>query len=60
MEYSLTKRFSLYGQVADLIGGGYVDVQKQYNPNKNVPDYARYQRLIGTGTEVTLGIKGRF
>ena len=59
-EYSLTKHFSLYGQVADLIGGGYVDVQKQYNPNRIVPDFARYQRLIGTGTEVTLGIKGRF
>ncbi len=59
-EYSLTKRFSLYGQVTDLLGGGYVDVQKQYNPNNKVPDYARYQRLIGTGTEVTLGIKGRF
>lgn len=60
MEYSLTKRFSIYGQVADLLGGGYVDVQKQYNPNNDVPDYARYQRLINTGTEVTLGIKGRF
>lgn len=59
-EYSLTKRFSIYGQVTDLIGGGYIDVQKQYNPNNPVPDYARYQRLIGTGTEVTLGIKGRF
>jgi iron complex outermembrane receptor protein len=59
-EYSLTKRLSLYGQVTDLIGGGYIDVQKQYNPNNPVPDYARYQRLIGTGTEVTLGIKGRF
>ena len=59
-EYSLTKRISLYGQVTDLIGGGYIDVQKQYNPNNPVPEYARYQRLIGTGTEVTLGIKGRF
>lgn len=59
-EYVLTRRFSLYAQVIDLIGGGYVDVQKMYNPNSNVPDYARYQRLINTGTEVTLGIKGRF
>ncbi len=59
-EYSLTRRFSLYAQVTDLIGGGYVDVQKQYNPNNDVPDYARYQRLIDTGTEVTIGIKGRF
>lgn len=60
MEYSLTKRISVYGQVTDLLGGGYVDVQKRYNPDKDVPDYARYQRLINTGTEVSIGIKGRF
>lgn len=59
-EFMLTRRFSLYAQVTDLIGGGFVDVQKMYNPNSNIPDYARYQRLIDTGTEVTLGIKGRF
>ena len=44
----------------DLLNGGFIDVQKSYNPDLNTPDYARYQRVISTGTELTLGLKGRF
>lgn len=59
-EYQATKNLSVFAQVMDLLNGGYIDVQKSYNPTLNTPDVLRYQRLISTGTEVTFGIKGRF
>jgi TonB-dependent receptor len=59
-EFQITKHVSLFGQVLDLLNGGFIDVQKSYTPALNTPDYARYQRVISTGTELTLGLKGRF
>ncbi|MBP8257333.1 MAG: TonB-dependent receptor [Opitutaceae bacterium] len=60
LEFQATKNLSLFAQVVDLLNGGYIDVQKRYDPTQNTPDYLRYQRLISTGTELTIGVKGRF
>lgn len=58
--YSVTKNISLYGTISDFFGDGYVDRQFRYSESVPTPDYAKVQRIIETGMQATLGIKGRF
>lgn len=60
MEFQATKNLSIFAQAVDLLKGGYIDVQKRYDPMQNTAEYLRYQRLISTGVELTIGVKGRF
>lgn len=55
-QYSLTRRFALYGTLTDL--GGFELVTRRYAAN--TPDYARNQRRQVLGSTLTLGVKGQF
>lgn len=58
--YSITRNISLYGTLSDFFGKGYVDRQFRYSESTPTPDYARIQRIIETGMQATIGVKGRF
>ncbi len=55
-QYSLTKRYSLYGSVVDL--GGFVQDLQRYAPN--TPDYAKGMRRQELGFYTNIGIRGEF
>jgi outer membrane receptor protein involved in Fe transport len=59
-EYQLTKNLSVYGQVSDLLSGGYSDRFLIYDKSQSTPDYAKLDRIIEHGVSVTVGIKGTF
>ncbi len=59
-EYQITKRFSVYAQINDLLAGGYTDRLLRYDESLNTPVYARTNRIIEHGTQATIGIKGEF
>ena len=56
-QYSLTKRFALYGSMTDL-NGGFNPTTLRYAPG--TPDYAKPQRYQELGSTITLGVKGQF
>ena len=56
-QYSLTKRFALYGSMTDL-DGGFNPTTLRYGPG--TPDYAKSQRYQELGSTIMLGIKGQF
>ncbi len=55
-EYSLSRRFSLFGSWADL--GGLDSYSRRYAPD--TPDYARISNFAELGSTLTVGIKGEF
>ncbi len=55
-QYSLSKRYSLYGSVVDL--GGFVQNLQRYAPN--TPDYAKGMRRQELGFYTNIGIRGEF
>ncbi len=57
---NLTRYLSIYGSVSDFFGRGFVDRQFQYPNGGSVPEYAKLQRIIEAGTQVTVGVKGKF
>ena len=59
-EDQLTKHLSVYGQVSDLLSGGYADRFLIYDKSQSTPDYAKLDRIIEHGVSVTVGIKGTF
>ena len=56
-QYSLTKRFALFGSMTD-INDGFNPLNRRYAPD--TPEYARGQRLQNLGSAITLGVKGTF
>ena len=56
-QYSLSKRFALYGSVSDF-NGGFNPTTLRYGPG--TPDYAKPQRYQELGYYTTIGIKGSF
>ena len=56
-QYSLSKRFALYGSVSDF-NGGFNPTNLRYGPG--TPDYAKSQRYQELGYYTTIGIKGSF
>ncbi len=56
-QYSLSKRFALYGSVQDF-DGGFNPTTLRYGPG--TPDYAKPQRYQELGYYTTFGIKGSF
>jgi TonB-dependent receptor len=56
MEYSLSRRLSLFATVADI--GGFDFQTRRYAPS--TPEYARNLRRMRMGSFTTLGIKGSF
>lgn len=56
-QYSLSKRFALYGSVSDF-DGGFNPTTLRYAPG--TPDYARPQRYQELGYYTTIGVKGSF
>lgn len=59
-EYQVTKKLSIYGQISDLLAGGYKDRVLIYDRSKNTPSHVRLDRMIDSGTALTVGIKGEF
>ncbi len=55
-QYSLTKRYALYGSVSDIHGG--VGSGLRFAPG--TPDYAKPTRYQELGYYTTLGVKGQF
>lgn len=60
LAYSITKSLSVYGTVSDFFGDGFVDRQFRYSEGTPTADYAKIQRVIETGTQATIGIRGKF
>jgi TonB-dependent receptor len=56
VEYSLSKRLSLFGSWADI--GGLDVYSRRYAPN--TPEYARISNFGDVGSTLTLGVKGDF
>jgi hypothetical protein len=56
-QYSLTKRFAVYGVMTDL-NGGFNPTNLNYGPG--TPDYAKAQRYQELGASITIGVKGQF
>jgi iron complex outermembrane recepter protein len=56
-QYSLTRRFALFGAMTDL-NGGFNPSTLRYGPG--TPDYAKHQRYQELGSAITLGVKGQF
>jgi TonB-dependent receptor len=56
-QYSLTRRFAIYGAMTDL-NGGFNPTTLRYAPG--TPDYAKPQRYQELGASITLGVKGSF
>jgi len=56
-QYSLTKRFAVYGSVSDF-DGGFSPSTLRYGPG--TPDYAKPQRYQELGYYSTIGVKGSF
>lgn len=56
-QYSLSKRFALYGAITDL-DGGFNPSTLRYAPG--TPAYAKPQRYQELGSALTLGVKGQF
>ena len=56
-QYSLTKRFAVYGMVSDF-NGGFNPATLRYAPG--TPEYARPQRYQELGYYTTIGVKGSF
>jgi TonB-dependent receptor len=56
-QYSLSKRFALYGSVSDF-NGGFNPTNLRYGPG--TPEYAKPQRYQELGYYTTFGVKGRF
>lgn len=56
-QYSLSKRFALYGSMTD-IDGGFNPATLRYGPG--TPEYAKVQRYQELGSTIMLGIKGSF
>jgi iron complex outermembrane receptor protein len=56
-QYSLTKRFAIYGSVSDF-DGGFSPSTLRYGPG--TPDYAKPQRYQELGYYSTIGVKGSF
>lgn len=55
-QYSLSKRFSAYVAIVDLLG--FEQVVRRYAPN--TPDYAKPSRLQELGYFTTVGVRGEF
>ncbi|MES2696415.1 MAG: TonB-dependent receptor, partial [Verrucomicrobiota bacterium] len=56
-QYSLSRRFALYGSMTD-IDGGFNPSTLRYAPG--TPDYAKPQRYQELGSTIMLGVKGNF
>ena len=56
-QYSLTKRFALYGSMTDL-DGGFNPTTLRYAPG--TPEWAKSQRYQELGSTIMLGVKGSF
>ncbi len=56
-QYSLSRRFAVYGAMTDL-GGGFNPTTLRYAPG--TPAYAKPQRYQELGSTITLGVKGQF
>lgn len=56
-QYSLTKRFAVYGSMTD-IDGGFNPATLRYAPG--TPDYMKPQRYQELGSTIMLGVKGSF
>ncbi len=56
-QYSLSKRFAVYGAMTDL-NGGFNPTTLSYAPG--TPDFAKPQRYQELGSTITLGVKGQF
>lgn len=56
-QYSLTRRFALYGTISDF-NGGFNPTTLRYAPG--TPAYARAQRYQELGYYTTIGVKGSF
>ncbi len=56
-QYSLSKRFALYGSMTDL-GGGFNPTTLRYAPG--TPEYMKPQRYQELGSTIMLGVKGSF
>ncbi len=56
-QYSLSKRFAIYGAMTDL-DGGFNPTTLRYAPG--TPEFAKPQRYQELGSTITLGVKGQF
>lgn len=56
-QYSLSRRFALYGSYTDL-GGGFNPATLRYAPG--TPEWAKKMRYQELGATITLGVKGQF
>ena len=56
-QYSVSKRFALYGAMTD-INGGFNPSTLRYAPG--TPEFAKPQRYQELGSAITLGVKGQF
>ncbi len=58
LQYSLSKRFVVYGTMSDINGPGFNVISRQYAPNS--PEYQKARRRQELGSIIQLGVKGQF
>jgi iron complex outermembrane receptor protein len=58
LQYSLSKRFVVYGTMSDINGPGFNVLNRQYAPSS--PEYEKARRRQELGSIIQLGVKGQF